>query len=234
MPPDKPIAPEFKPGAAEPRTVSDAIRVWQNVTPRAEQVSFCRILVDFRDAAFELARRNREKNSFFVQYFMGDFCFLRQSGPEILLPGRKNPSPEKEIPGSEKKIPSPEIFFPSPVFFRRWLGSPFSRYLELLHRQIPDVNMSAQVPPGLRAPVIPARKQPAPATKRKPAPSICRHLGFRTRRETAFFAPATAPCPVQVNLRGLQMTKCQIPREIAKCQIRRSVSAGKHENVLPR
>ena len=165
---------------------------------------------------------------------MGDFYFLRQSVPEILPPGRKNPGPGKEIPGPGIFFPSPEILFPGPVFFRRRLGSPFSRYLELFHRQIPDVNMSAQVPPGLRAPVIPARKQPAPATKRKPAPSICRHLGFRTFRETAFFAPATDPCPVQVNLRGLQMTKCQIPREIAKCQIRRSVSAGKHENVLPR
>ena len=111
------------------------------------------------------------------------------------------------------------------------LNASFSRYLELSHRQIPDVNMSAQAPPGLRAPVIPARKQPAPATKRKPAPLICRHLGFRTFRETAFFAPAPAPCPVQVNLRSFQMTKCQIPGKIAKCQIRRSVPAGKHENV---
>ena len=162
---------------------------------------------------------------------MGDFYFLRQSVPEILPPGRKNPSPGKEIPGPEKKIPSPEFFPPAPFFFRRRPRSPFSRYLELFHRQIPDVNMSAQAPPGLRAPAIPARKQPAPATKRKPAPSICRHLGFRTFRETAFFAPATAPCPVQVNLRGLQMTKCQIPGQITKCQIRRGVSAGKHETV---
>ena len=155
---------------------------------------------------------------------MGDFYFLRQSGPEILPPGRKNPSPEKEIPG-------PGIFFPSPEFFSRRFRSPFSRYLELFHRQIPDVNMSAQAPPGLRAPVIPARKQPAPATKRKPAPSICRHLGFRTRRETAFFAPALASRPVQVNLRDLQMTKCQIPGQMTKCQIRHNVSAGKHEAV---
>lgn len=146
---------------------------------------------------------------------MGDFYFLRQSVPEILQPGRKNPGPGKEIPG-------PENFFSGLGFFRRRLGSPFSRYLELFHRQFPDVNMSAQAPPGLRAPVIPARKQPAPATKRKPAPSICRHLGFRTFREPAFFVPATAPCPVQVNLRGLQTTKCQIPGQITKCQIRRS------------
>ena len=96
---------------------------------------------------------------------MGDFCFLRQSGPEILPPRRKNPSPEKEIPGPGIFFPSPEIFFPGPVFFRRRLESPFSRYLELFHRQIPDVNMSAQAPPGLRAPAIPARKQPAPVTK---------------------------------------------------------------------
>ena len=67
--------------------------------------------------------------------------------------------------------------------------------------------------------------------KKKAWPSICRHLDFRTLRETAFFAPATAPCPVQVNLRGLQMTKCQIPGQITKCQIRRGVSAGKHETV---
>ena len=109
--------------AAAPGTVSDDTRVWQNVTPRSEQVSFCRIWVDFRDAAFELARQNREKEqaffaqkSSFVQCFMGDFYFLRQSGLEILQPGRKNPSPEKEIPGSEKKIPSPEIFSPAPFF----------------------------------------------------------------------------------------------------------------------
>ena len=150
-----PIAPDFKSIAAAPGTVSDDTRVWQNVTPRSEQVSFCRIWADFRDAAFELARQNREKEqaffaqkSSFVQCFMGDFYFLRQSGPEILPPGRKNPGPEKEIPGPENKIPSPEIFFPGPVFLRRRLGSTFSRYLELFHRQIPDVNMSAQAPPG--------------------------------------------------------------------------------------
>ena len=48
-----------------------------------------------------------------------------------------------------------------------------------------------------------------------------------------FLHPPTAPCPVQVNLRVLQMTKCQISGQIAKCQIRRSVSAGKHEKPFP-
>ena len=161
---------------------------------------------------------------------MGDFYFLRQSVPEILPPGRKNPSPEKEIPGPEKKIPSPEFFPPAPFFFRRRPRSPFSRYLELFHRQIPDVNMSAQAPPGLRARQS-RRGNSCTGNKKKAWPSICRHLDFRTLRETAFFAPATAPCPVQVNLRGLQMTKCQIPGQITKCQIRRGVSAGKHETV---
>ena len=81
------------------------------------------------------------QNSPFAQCFMGDFYFLGLSGPEILPPGRENPGPGKEIPG-------PGIFFPGPVFSRRRPGSPFSRYLELFHRQIPDVNMSAQAPPG--------------------------------------------------------------------------------------
>ena len=61
-----PIAPDFKSVAAEPGTVSDNTWVWQNVTPRAEQVSFCRILMDSRDAAFEFARQNREKNRQFL------------------------------------------------------------------------------------------------------------------------------------------------------------------------
>ena len=156
--------------------------------------------------------------------FYGGFLLFEAVRPRNLAAGTEKSGPRKRNSRPRKFFSKPRNFFPGPVFLRRRLGSTFSRYLELFHRQIPDVNMSAQAPPGLRAPVIPARKQPAPATKRKPAPSICRHLGFRTFRETAFFAPATAPCPVQVNLRGLQMTKCQIPGEIAKCQIRRSVS----------
>ena len=154
---------------------------------------------------------------------MGDFYFLRQSVPEILPPGRKNPSPEKEIPG-------PENFFPSPEIFSRRFRGPFSRYLELFHRQIPDVNMSAQAPPGLRAPAIPARKQ----LYRQQKESLALYLptfGFPHTSRDCVFCARHRPCPVQVNLRGLQMTKCQIPGQITKCQIRRGVSAGKHETV---
>ena len=232
LPPDKPIAPEFKPGAAEPGTVSDAIRVWQNVTPRAEQVSFCRIWADFRDAAFELARRNREKNSFFVQYFMGDFCFLRQSGPEILLPGRKNPSPEKapksccrdekirapkkKFPAPKKKFRAPKFFFRAPFFSDGGLEALFPAIWNFSTDKSPMSICRHKSRPAY-APGNPGAETAAPVTKRKPVPSICRHLGFCTLRETAFFAPATVPCPVQANLRGLQMTKCQISRQIAKC-----------------
>ena len=159
--------------------------------------------------------------------FYGGFLLFEAVRPRNLAAGT-------EKSGPRKRNSRPGIFFPSPEFFSRRFRSPFSRYLELFHRQFPDVNMSAQVPPGLRAPVIPARKQPAPATKRKPAPSICRHLGFRTFREPAFFVPATAPCPVQVNLRGLQTTKCQIPGQITKCQIRRSKKFVRPEAKLLR
>ena len=148
---------------------------------------------------------------------------MRQSVPEILPPGRKNPSPEKEIPGPEKFFSSPEIFS------RRFRG-PFSRYLELFHRQIPDVNMSAQAPPGLRAPAILARKQ----LYRQQKESLALYLppfGFPHVPRDCVFCARHRPCPVQVNLRGLQMTKCQIPGQITKCQIRRGVSAGKHETV---
>ena len=126
---------------------------------------------------------------------MGDFCFLRQSVPEILQPGRKNPSPEKEIPGSEKKIPSPEIFFPSPVFFRRRLGIPFFRYLELFHRQIPDVNMSAQVPPGLRTPAIPARKQPHRRQKESQCPLFADIWVSARSARLRFLCPPPSPAP---------------------------------------
>ena len=61
-----PIAPDFKSVAADSGTLSDEIRVWQNVAPKAEQVSFCRIWADFRDAAFECAKQSREKNRHFL------------------------------------------------------------------------------------------------------------------------------------------------------------------------
>ena len=121
--------------------------------------------------------------------FYGGFLLFEAVRPRNLAAGT-------EKSGPRKRNSRPGIFFPSPEFFSRRFRSPFSRYLELFHRQIPDVNMLAQASPGLHAPAIPARKQPASATKRKPVPSICRHLGFHTFRETAFFAPATAPCPV--------------------------------------
>ncbi len=188
--------------------------------------------------------------------FYGGFLLFEAVRPRNLAAGTEKSGPRKRNSRPRNFFSKPRNSFSRPRFFqtaawkpffplfgtfsptnprfRRRLGSPFSRYLELFHRQIPDVNMSAQVPPGLCAPVIPARKQPAPATKRKPAPSICRHLGFRTRRETAFFAPALASRPVQVNLRGLQMTKCQIPGQITKCQIRRSKKFVRPEAKLLR
>ena len=144
--------------------------------------------------------------------------------------------PRNLAAGTEKSEPRkrnsrPRNSFFEPRFFQTAAWKPFFPLFGTFSPTNPRCQYVGTSLARLTCPGNPGAETAVPATKRKPAPSICRHLGFRTFRETAFFAPATAPCPVQVNLRGLQMTKCQIPRQIAKCQIRRSVSAWKHETV---
>ena len=92
--------------------------------------------------------------------FYGGFLLFEAVRTRNLAAGTEKSEPRKRNSRPRKKNSKPRNFFPGPVFFRRRLGSSFSRYLELFHRQIPGVNMSVQVPPGLRAPAIPARKQP--------------------------------------------------------------------------
>ena len=157
---------------------------------------------------------------------------MRQSSPEILPPGRKNPSPEKEIPGSEIIFSSPEIFFSSPVSSDGGLESLFPAIWNFFTDKSP-MSICRHKPRPAYVPGNPGAGTARTRDKKKACALYLRHLDFRTFRETAFFAPATVPCSVQANLRGFQMTKCQISRQIAKCQIRRSVSAGKHE-IVPR
>ena len=195
------VAPEFKLVAAQPGTVSDDTRSGR-MSPRGRNkflfAGFGRISVT---RLLSVRSKTEKKTGIFCTkqplcaVFYGGFLLFEASGPEILPPGRKNPSPEKEIPGPEKKIPSPEIFFPGPVFFRRRLGSTFSRYLELFHRQIPGVNMSAQAPPGLRAPVIPARKQPHPRQKESLRPPFADILVSAHSAKLRFLRPPPPPAP---------------------------------------
>ena len=224
------VAPDYKSVAVEPGTVSDDTRACQNVTPRAEQVSFCRIWEDFPDAAFGLAKQNREKTGVFCTkqplcaMFYGRFLLFGAVRP-------RNLAAETRKSGPRKRNSRPRNFFSRPRFFQTAARKPFFPLFGTFSPANPRCQYVGTSPARLTCPGNPCAETAAPATKRKPAPSIYRHLGFRTLREIAFFAPATAPCPVQANLSGLQMTKCQIPRQIAKCQIRRSVSAGKHETV---
>ena len=162
--------------------------------------------------------------------FYGGFLLFEAVRPRNLAAGTEKSEPRKRNSRPRKKIPSPEFFPPAPFFFRRRPRSPFSRYLELFHRQIPDVNMSAQAPPGLRAPAIPARKQ----LYRQQKESLALYLptfGFPHTSRDCVFCARHRPLPRTSESQGPSNDKVSNPRKIAKCQIRCGVSAGKHETV---
>ena len=217
------VAPDYKSVAVEPGTVSDDTRACQNVTPRAEQVSFCRIWEDFPDAAFGLAKQNREKTGVFCTkqprcaMFYGRFLLFGAVRPRNLAAGTRKSGPRK-------RNSRPRNFFSRPRFFQTAARKPFFPLFGTFSPANPLFPAIWNFFTG-KSPMSICRHKPRPADvprqslrgnsrardKKKSCTPVCRHLGFRTFRETAFFAPAAAPCPVQVNLRGLQMTKCQIP-----------------------
>ena len=163
--------------------------------------------------------------------FYGGFLLFEAVRPRNLAAWTKKSEPRKRNSRPRKKNSKPRNFFSEPRFFQTAAWKHFFPLVGTFSPTSPRCQYVGTSAARLTCPGNPGAETAALATKRKPVPSICRHLGFRTLRETAFFAPATAPRPVQVNLRGLQMTKCQIPRQIAKCQIRRGISAEKHETV---
>ena len=163
--------------------------------------------------------------------FYGGFLLFEAVRPRNLAAGTEKSEPRKRNSRLRNYFFEPRNFFSKPRFFQTAAWKHFFPLFGTFSPTNPRCQYVGTSPARLTCPGNPGAETARPATKGKPAPSICRHLGFRTFREPAFFVPASAPCPVQVNLRGLQMTKCQIPGEIAKCQIRRGVSAGKHETV---
>ena len=136
--------------------------------------------------------------------FYGGFLLFEAVRPRNLAAGTEKSEPRK-------RNSRPRNSFFEPRFFQTAAWKPFFPLFGTFSPTNPRCQYVGTSLARLTCPGNPGAETAVPATKRKPAPSICRHLGFRTFRETAFFAPATAPCPVQVNLRGLQMTKCQIP-----------------------
>ena len=219
------VAPDYKSVAVEPGTVSDDTRACQNVTPRAEQVSFCRIWEDFPDAAFGLAKQNREKTGVFCTkqplcaMFYGRFLLFGAVRPRNLAAGTEKSEPRK-------RNSRPRNSFFEPRFFQTAIQKPFFPLFGTFSPTNPRCQYVGTSPARLTCPGNPGAETARTRDKKKACTPVCRHLGFRTFRETAYFAPAAAPCPVQVNLRGLQMTKCQLPRKIAKCQIRHSDRQG--------
>ena len=158
------------------------------------------------------------QNSPFAQCFMGDFYFLG-------CPAPKSCRRDEKIRAPEKKFQAPEFFFPAPFFPDGGPEALFPAIWNFFTGKSP-MSICRHKPRPADVPRQSLRGNSRARDKKKSCTPVCRHLGFRTFRETAFFAPATAPCPVQVNLRGLQMTKCQLPGKIAKCQIRHSDRQG--------
>ena len=156
---------------------------------------------------------------------MGDFCFLGSPAPESCRRDEKIRAPEKKFPAPEFFFQASKIFFPAPFFLDGGPEALFPAIWNFFTDKSP-MSICRHKPRPADVPRQSLRGNSRARDKKKSCTPVCRHLGFRTFRETAFFAPAAAPCPVQVNLRGLQMTKCQLPRKIAKCQIRHSDRQG--------
>ena len=127
--------------------------------------------------------------------FYGGFLLFEAVRPRNFAVGTKKSEPRKRNSRLRKKNSEPRNFFSEPRFFRRRLGIPFFRYLELFHRQIPDVNMSAQAPPGLRAPVIPVRKPPHPRQKESLRPLFADILVSARSARLRFLRPPPSPAP---------------------------------------
>ena len=163
--------------------------------------------------------------------FYGGFLLFEAVRPRNLAAGTRKSEPRKRKSRLRNFFFEPRNFFSRPRFFQTAAWNPFFPLFGTFSPTNPRCQYVGTSPARLTRPGNPGAETACTRGKKKVCSLICRHLGFRTFRETAFFAPVPAPCPVQANLRGLQMTKCQIHGQIAKCQIRRSVSAGKHETV---
>ena len=166
--------------------------------------------------------------------FYGGFLLFEAFRPRNLAAGTKKSEPRKRNSRLRNYFFEPRNFFSEPRFFQTAAWKPFFPLFGTFSPTSPRCQYVGTSSARLTRPGNPGAEAVRTRDKKKACPFICRHFGFRTFREIAFFAPATAPCPVQVNFRGLQMTKCQISGQIAKCQIRRSKKSVRPEAKLLR
>ena len=128
--------------------------------------------------------------------FYGGFLLFEAVRPRNLAAGTEKSEPRKRNSRPRKKNSEPRNFFSEPRFFQTAAWKPFFPLFGTSSPTNPRCQYVGTSPARLTHPGNPGAETAAPATKRKPVPSICRHLGFRTFRETAFFAPATSSCSV--------------------------------------
>ena len=196
------VAPEFKLVAAQPGTVSDDTRSGR-MSPRGRNkflfAGFGRISVT---RLLSVRSKTEKKTGIFCTkqplcaVFYGGFLLFEAVRPRNLAAGTEKSEPRKRNSRPRKKNSKPRNFFSRPRFFQTAAWKHFFPLFGTFSPTNPRCQYVGTSPARLTCPGNPGAETAAPATKRKPAPFICRHLGFCTFREIAFFAPATAPCPV--------------------------------------
>ena len=188
------VAPDYKSVAVEPGTVSDDTRACQNVTPRAEQVSFCRIWEDFPDAAFGLAKQNREKTGVFCTkqplcaMFYGRFLLFGAVRP-------RNLAAETRKSGPRKRNSRPRNFFSRPRFFQTAARKPFFPLFGTFSPANPRCQYVGTSPARLTCPGNPCAETAAPATKRNPAPLFADIWVSARSARLRFLRPPPPPAP---------------------------------------
>ena len=136
-----------------------------------------------------------------------------------------------EKSGPRKRNSRPRKFFSKPRIFQPAAWKPFFPLLGTFSPTNPRCQYVGTSPARLTCPGNPGAETSRTRDIKKACALYLPTFGFPHVPRDCVFCARHRPLPRTSESQGLQMTKCQIPGEIAKCQIRRGVSAGKHETV---
>ena len=161
---------------------------------------------------------------------MGDFCFLGSPAPESCRRDEKIRAPEKKFPAPEFFFQASKIFFPAPFFLDGGPEALFPAIWNFFTDKSP-MSICRHKPRPADVPRQSLRGNSRTRDKKEACTLCLPTFGFPHVPRDCVFCTRHHPLPRTSESQRLQMTKCQIHGQIAKCQIRRSVPAGKHETV---